>query len=175
MDDTRTTAAVEALRAQLGSAVQGLVEFRGETTVVIDRAQWAEAPRVLRDLPAPGFDLLVEYTASDRWPVEPRFGVVVRLYCMQANAWIGLQSWVAGEDAVLPTLEGVFPNANWYERELFDLFGIRFQGHSDLRRILMPDDWQGHPLRKDHPLGYEEVQFSFNAKEIDQRKPYATS
>ncbi|HEB66144.1 MAG TPA: NADH-quinone oxidoreductase subunit C, partial [Chloroflexi bacterium] len=77
-----------------------------------------------------------------------------------------------GNDAVLPTLEGVYPNANWYERELWDMFGIHIEGHSDLRRILMPHDWVGHPLRKDYPLGYEEVQFSFNQEEIMVRKAH---
>jgi NADH-quinone oxidoreductase subunit C len=75
--------------------------------------------------------------------------------------------------AELPTVEGVYPNANWHEREVFDMFGVTFKGHSDLRRILMPEDWEGHPLRKDFPLGYEEIQFSFNFDEIDKRKPYA--
>ena len=65
-----------------------------------------------------------------------------------------------GNAPSLPTIEGIYPNANWHEREIWDMFGIRFEGHSDLRRILMPADWAGHPLRKDYPLGYEEVQFS---------------
>jgi NADH-quinone oxidoreductase subunit C len=73
----------------------------------------------------------------------------------------------------MPTLETVYPNANWFERELWDMFGIRSLGHSDLRRIVMPHDWEGHPLRKDFPLGYEEPQFTFNFDEIDLRKPYA--
>jgi NADH-quinone oxidoreductase subunit C len=78
-----------------------------------------------------------------------------------------------GTDAELPTIESVYLNANWFEREVYDMFGILFKGHSDLRRLLMPKDWEGHPLRKDYPLGYEEIQFSFNFDEIDRRKPYA--
>jgi NADH-quinone oxidoreductase subunit C len=72
----------------------------------------------------------------------------------------------------LPTAEKVYPGANWYEREVFDMFGITFDGHSDMRRIIMPYDWQGHPLRKDYPLGYEEVEFSFNYDDISLRKPH---
>ena len=74
---------------------------------------------------------------------------------------------------LLAMLTGVYPAANWFEREAYDLMGIIFEGHPDLRRLLMPDDWDGHPLRKDYPLGYETVQFSFNFDDVDQFKPYA--
>jgi NADH-quinone oxidoreductase subunit C len=80
---------------------------------------------------------------------------------------------VPGINPSLPTVTGIFKNAIWREREIWDLFGIKFENHPDLRRILMPADWEGHPLRKDYPLGYEEPQFTFNFEEIDLRKPYA--
>jgi NADH-quinone oxidoreductase subunit C len=73
----------------------------------------------------------------------------------------------------MPSLIPVFCNANWFERELWDMFGIQFVGHPDMRRILMPEDWQGHPLRKNYPLGYEEPQFTFNADDVNKHKPYA--
>jgi NADH-quinone oxidoreductase subunit C len=86
---------------------------------------------------------------------------------------LGLRVPLPGENPSVLSLESVYPNANWHEREVYDMFGISFEGHTDLRRILMPHDWEGHPLRKDYPLGYEEVQFSFNFDEIDRRKRYA--
>ena len=124
--------------------------------------------QVLRD--EFGFDVLADITAVDYWPErEPRFHVVYQLHSLQqATMRLGLRVPVNGNDPCVPTIEGVYPNANWFEREIWDMFGIRFEGHSDLRRILMPDDWEGHPLRKDYPLGYEEVQFSFNFETIDR-------
>jgi NADH-quinone oxidoreductase subunit C len=98
---------------------------------------------------------------------------VYQLRELKGNTSIRIECPLPDQETELPTATGVFVNANWYERELFDLFGLTFTGHPDLRRIVMPDDWQGYPLRKDHPVGCEEVQFTFNYDDIDRRKPYA--
>ena len=147
-------------------------QFRGETNLLVSSAALIELCQLLRD--EFDFKLLEVLTAVDYWPEQdPRFHVIYKLYSIEKKLRIGLRVSVPGIEPTLPTLVNLFANANWREREIWDMFGIRFEGHPDLRRILMPHDWQGHPLRKDYPLGYEEVQFSFNAKEIDQDKPYA--
>lgn len=147
-------------------------EFRGEVSVKVAPEQIADVCLALRD--EHSFEMLSAQTAVDYWPEEePRFHVVYQVYSLTHAARVCLRVPLNGNAPSLPSIEGVYPNANWHEREIWDMFGIRFEGHSDLRRILMPYDWVGHPLRKDYPLGYEEVQFSFNYDEIDQRKPYA--
>ena len=98
--------------------------------------------------------MLSDETAVDYWPQEePRFHVVYQLRDVNRNLLVTLRVPLNGNAPHLETLEKVFPNANWFERELWDMFGITFDGHSDLRRILMPYDWEGHPLRKDYPAG----------------------
>ncbi|MBC8508988.1 MAG: NADH-quinone oxidoreductase subunit C [Chloroflexi bacterium] len=119
------------------------------------------------------FNMLSSLTAVDYWPQgDPRFHVVYQLYSIDDNITLRLRVPVPDDAPTIPTIEGLYPNANWHERELWDMFGIKAEGHSDLRRILMPYEWEGHPLRKDYPLGYEEVQFTFNADKIDEKKPY---
>ncbi|NMC13751.1 MAG: NADH-quinone oxidoreductase subunit C [Chloroflexi bacterium] len=145
--------------------------FQNEITVVIKPAQIEDVCRLLRD--ELGFDMLEDETAVDYWPAQsPRFHVIYQLYSFQHNTRICLRVPLDGNAPSMPSIESIYPNANWHEREIFDFFGIRFDGHSDLRRILMPHDWEGYPLRKDYPLGYEEVMFSFNYEEINSRKPY---
>lgn len=170
---THQERSLEALRAQLGQGVLASETFRGQTTVVLDRAALVSACRLLREDPDLDYNLLAALTASDHWPQEPRFSLVYQLYSLRHRTFLGLRVDLPGDEPQAPTLEMIYPNASWHEREVFDMFGIQFEGHSDLRRILMPHDWEGHPLRKDYPLGYEEVQFSFNHEEIDRRKPYA--
>ena len=127
------------------------------------------ACQALRDEFAFGF--LSSLTASDYWPqLQPRFHVIYQLYSHSNNLYLTLRVPLDGATPSLPSIESIYPVANWHEREIWDMFGIHFVGHSDLRRILMPHDWQGHPLRKDYPLGYEEPQFTFNYEAIKLRK-----
>jgi len=147
-------------------------EFRGEAHVLVGAGQIVEVLTWLRD--QQNFELLSAMTAVDYCPQEePRFHVVYQLTSVANNLSLMLRIPVNGDKPEVPTATGVFGNAIWREREIWDMFGVRFAGHPDPRRILMPPDWEGHPLRKDYPLGYEEPQFTFNFEEIDLRKPYA--
>jgi len=98
------------------------------------------------------FERLSSVTAVDRYPAEPRFEVVYHLHSVGRKARLRLKCRVSGEEPAIESATAVWRSANWYEREVFDLFGIRFLNHPDLRRIMMPDDWEGHPLRKDYPV-----------------------
>ncbi len=139
-----------------------------------------DAARLLRD--TYGFDLLSDITATDYWPeasgILARFHVVYTFTSIPESTigkpYLRLSLRVPVSDGVLQvhTIEDVYPCANWFEREIWDMFGIRIEGHSDPRRLLMPRDWEGHPLRKDYPLGYEEPQFTFNFDDIARRKPH---
>jgi NADH-quinone oxidoreductase subunit C len=113
-------------------------------------------------------------TAVDYWPQQsPRFHVIYQLTSLAKNLSVQLRVPVDGARPAIPTSTGVYEVANWRERELMDMFGIMAEGHPDPRKLLLPEDWKGHPLRQDSPLGYEEPQFTFNIDDIDLRKPYA--
>ena len=158
--------AVEALKKRFEAVEAG---YHGDVVLVVKPDQIAPAAQMLRD--EFGFDFLSSETATDYWPeLDPRFHVVYQIFSHQHHARLSLRVPVADADPNVPTLEKIYPVANWHEREIWDMFGIRFVGHSDLRRILMPADWEGHPLRKDYPLGYEEPQFTFNYDDILVRK-----
>jgi NADH-quinone oxidoreductase subunit C len=144
-------------------------QFRGENTLDVSADQIVAACQQLRD--GESFEMLVDETAIDLWPEQaPRFYVVYMVRSISRNQLLCLRVPLDGNEPVIPSITSVYPNADWYERELWDLFGIHFAGHPDLRRILMPHDWVGHPLRKDYPLGYEEPQFTFNVDQIQARK-----
>jgi NADH-quinone oxidoreductase subunit C len=163
--------AVATLQAALGPGLLRVESFRGQTTMVLKPEAIQPACRALRE--QLDFELLAALSAVDYWPHEPRFAVVYQLYSLTHRQMLGLKVPLRSEQAEVPSITAIYPNANWHEREVFDMFGVKFSGHPDLRRILMPQEWEGHPLRKDYPLGYEEVQFSFNFDEIERRKKYA--
>jgi NADH-quinone oxidoreductase subunit C len=166
--EQRLQSIIEKLGKEFGGSAS---EYHGDASVVIPVEKIVAA---CQQVQASGFELLSTLTAVDYWPEEdPRFHVIYQFTSVSMNLVLTLRVPVAGINPSLPTISSLYRNANWRERELWDMFGIKFQGHPDLRRILMPVDWEGHPLRKNYPLGYEEPQFTFNFEEINLRKPYA--
>jgi NADH-quinone oxidoreductase subunit C len=139
---------VTTLQAALPGAVTQVSFWVGDWTVIVAADRLLDVARHLR---AAGFDFCSDVTASD-WPQRPqRFDVLYMLYSIRDRQRIRVKVR-AGENEPIPSVTGVWPAANWLEREVYDLFGIAFSGHPDLRRILMPEDWQGYPQRKDYPL-----------------------
>ena len=143
---------VERLRAWNPQAVTQVLEFRGETTIVVPREMLRATAEECKSNPALQFDLLSDATCVDRFPVEPRFELNYQLVSIPRRDRIGLRTSLSAQHAIVDSLVAVWPGANWLEREIFDLFGIRFDGHPDLRRILLPDDFEGAPLRRDYPV-----------------------
>jgi NADH-quinone oxidoreductase subunit C len=145
----------EKLKAWDSRAVAGLIEFRGETTLVVLRDHLVSVVDYMAKEPSLGFTFLSDVTAVDKFPLEPRFEVNYQFLSLGRQERIRIKVRLGGKDPSVASVTPLFPTANWHEREIFDLFGIRFEGHPDLKRILMPDDWEGYPLRKDYPTeGY---------------------
>jgi NADH-quinone oxidoreductase subunit C len=125
---------------------------RQELTITVVRENIIVACEAVK---AAGYNFLEDVTAVDWYPSEPRFQISYSILSFSLKRRVRLVVRLAGDDASLDTITGVWPSANFYEREVFDLFGVHFGGHPNLRRIMMPEDWQGHPLRKDYPVeGY---------------------
>jgi NADH-quinone oxidoreductase subunit C len=148
------TVAPERLQAVFPDASHG-VSADGIPYVLVRPEQIPETARRARD--ELGYVRWIDLTAIDEPEVEPRFELQYLLYSMAERRWLRLKTQT---DEHAPTITDVFPGANWYERELFDLFGVIFDGHPSLTRIMMPDDWRGHPLRRDYPIGGEPVDFT---------------
>ena len=141
-------AAVVALRAMATDAKYD----RGEMTLTVARESVVAACEALK---AAGYNFFETVTAVDWLPSEPRFAIVYHIVSMGMKQRIRLVAWLNGDDAAVDSITGVWPAANFYEREIYDLFGVHFGGHPNLKKIMMPEDWQGHPLRKDYPVeGY---------------------
>jgi len=163
-----TSAELRVVQAAFAGEIVSTRLFRGEKTITVKKGRIVPICLALRDSPETNFNYMSDLTCIDRLDVlkegEPRFEIVYNLYSMATFCRLRLKAQVDEDDPVIDTVESVWPAANWCEREVYDLFGISFRGHSDLRRIMMPDDWIGHPLRKDYPIGGEEVEFSHNVR-----------
>ena len=140
------------------ASVEAAPAADGMPAIFVAREHAAEVCTALRDLPALQFAFAPDMTAADFLPREPRFEVVVHLVSLGIAGFgdtpkrLRVKFRVPGNDPRMPTISGVWKAMNWAEREVYDMFGIHFDGHPDLRRILMPDDWEGHPARKDYPV-----------------------
>ena len=142
------------LREKFGAAIVETHSYLGDDTAVIDPPHWKEVATFLRDDPQMQFDMFVDLCGVDFPSREPRFEVVVHLYSIARRHRVRLKARIGdseGDGAVVDTLVDLWPGASWFEREAFDMFGITFRGHPDLRRILMYPEFEGHPLRKDYP------------------------
>lgn len=135
--------------------VEGVKFDRDEMTIYVPRELIRQAAALLKDDPACPFNYLSDVTCVDWHPSEPRFEVIYHLLSIPHKERVRLKVRLSGENPALDSLTPVWPGANYFEREVFDLFGVRFNGHPYLRRIMMPENWEGHPLRKDYPVeGY---------------------
>jgi NADH-quinone oxidoreductase subunit C len=142
---------IEALQAAFPDAIEQLSFWVGDWTVIVKAERLLDVARHLRDTAGAKFDYLSDVTASDWPPRAKRFDVVYCLFSTTRRQRVRLKVR-AGDGDPVPSVTGLWPAANWLEREVWDLFGVNFTGHPDRRRILMPDEWQGHPQRKDYPL-----------------------
>jgi NADH-quinone oxidoreductase subunit C len=157
---------IEKIEAAHPEVVLGTQEARGDCWIDIRKEAIVPVVTLLRDDPDMAFNLLSDLFGVDYPDREQRFEIFYNLYSFSRNRRLFLRVRAAEGESV-PTLSGVFPNANWCEREVYDLFGVPFENHPDLRRILCPDDWDGHPLRKDYPLiGKRNILLYDNVKDI---------
>lgn len=164
---------IQKIQTYFPGAIQEKTEFRGEYTFTVEPHQLISICTLLRDDPDLQYNFLSDICADDFLPEYPRFAVNYHLRSISNKHLLRVRVLLEDPDEGPPTLASLYPVATWLEMEVWDLMGIRFQGNNSLRRLFLPEDWVGHPLRKDYPLGYEEVQFSFNWQQIDAKKPYA--
>ena len=154
-------------------AIEEIYDFRGERTLFIQKNKIKAICQFLRDDEDLQYNFISDICADDLLPEFPRFAVNYHLYSIPYKHRLRLRVRVEDPDDGPETVGDIWAVATWLEMEVWDLMGVRIKGNHSLRRLFLPEDWQGHPLRKDYPLGYEEVQFSFNYEEIDAKKPYA--
>ena len=146
---------LDRIQEKFGPAVLGVHEFRGDETAIVKKEALVEAIRFLKSDPELDFNILMDLSAVDYLHLgetRPRFEMVYHLYSLAKNHRLRIKVPIEEKDPSVPTLTGIWPAANWYEREVWDMFGIRFTAHPNLKRILMYEEFSGHPLRKDYPV-----------------------
>ncbi len=161
------------ITSRFPDAIVESTEFRGDLSLSVRPEHYLALAQFLRDDPALRYTFLENLCGVDYLGRTPRFEVVVHLVSMQHLHRVCLKVGAPEEHPHVPSLTPLFATANYQEREAYDLLGIVFDGHPSLTRILMPDDWLGHPQRKDHPLVEEEIAFTFNQEQIYAHKPFA--
>lgn len=161
---TEVHVSVHKLTEQFPNGVLDASAFRGETTIVVRAAEILPVCQFLRDDAGLSYDLCTFVTAIDQLDLglAPRFVAVYQLFSLKHNQRLRLKAPLSGDAPVVDSVTPIWPAADWHERETFDLFGIQFRGHPEMRRIMLPHDWVGHPLRKDYSIGDEPVQFTVN-------------
>jgi NADH-quinone oxidoreductase subunit C len=152
--------AVALLQQQFSELFFEVRRFRDELTIYVPREHIVPVATWLKQHPELRYDYLSDLTGND-WPDrDPRFEVIYQLYSMQHYTRLRLKVRVPEDDCTCPSVTGVWRTANWHERETFDMFGISFDNHPDLRRLLLPEEWEGFPLRQDYEIGWEEPEFT---------------
>lgn len=155
IEQLKSHPAIARLLAWNPQAIEGVKFDREEMTIYVTREAIREACALLRDDATCPFNYLSDITCVDWLPSEPRFEVIYHLLSISNKERVRLKVRLGADNPALDSVTSVWPGANYFEREVFDLFGIRFNGHPYLRRLLMPENWEGHPLRKDYPVeGY---------------------
>ena len=163
-----------ALVSLLEQAVPGVFEpvasIDLQTTVYVPGERVVEIAQVLRERPELRFEFLAELTAVDFWPREPRFELLYLFVSIEHRLRLRMKVRLPGNDPHVATLSGLWPAANWLEREVWDMFGIAFDGHPDPRRLLMPEDWEGFPLRRDFPVQIRRPAYASEALQVTEQE-----
>lgn len=163
----------EKIKERFPLEVVGVTSFRDQVSVTVNRGKIVDICRYLHDDPDLGFDYLRDLCGADYLgKKEPRFEVVYHLYSVRYRHMIRLKAQVPEKDPKIDSVTSVWIGADWHERECFDMYGIVFKGHPDLKRILMPEDWEGHPLRKDYPLEGPEKEWPGFVEVLEKAKRY---
>lgn len=143
---------LQKLQSRFHDSIEASNEFRGDLTVQVRKKDIVSVCRFLKEEPDLAFDLVIDVCGVDMYRPAGRFEIIYNIYSVRNKAYVRLKVLVDEEDPTVDTVSGVWEGANWHERETFDMYGVKFAGHPDLRRMYMPEDFEYHPLRKDFPL-----------------------